>query len=348
MGGVRMDKFFPTFLGNDNLRARLAHAIKGQKLPHAMLLEGCSGCGKKKLATLIAAALECEGDLSSIPCGECHRCRKILSGLSIDVTVIGKEDRATIGIDKIRALREDMHLTATESKNKIYIIDDAEALTQEAQNALLVSIEEPPPHVYVFLLCTNTDTILPTIKSRVQNVKLQKLSLGQLSEYLLSTSDVAKRLSESDKKNFNAILLASNGTIGQALHLLEPKNTESLMKERSVTDAIVEALTKKTSFSVLYERMYALPQKRQELSVSLASISLALRDLILLKQNEEAMLLYHTDETKAKETADNLGTRYLLALYDCIASAEEECAQNTNISSLLSALTNDLYACRSK
>ncbi len=343
-----MNCYFPSIYGNDSLRSRLGNAVMQENLPHALLFEGKEGSGKKHTATLLAAALCCENkNTRSLPCTECPACKKILNRLSVDVTYVDREDRATIGIEKVREIRADMHLSATEMPNKIYIIDHAESLTPEAQNALLVSIEEPPPHVFVFLLAARTDTILPTIKSRVQTVKMQSFSAPELEEYLTAHSPMAAKMKKEDENAFQSVLLSAEGTVGRALELLEPKAKETLLQDRNLTDSILNALTAKVSYSRLFEKISLLPTKRQELIDSLSELLKALRDLILLKRDEEVELLYHTDRESAKEEAESLSIRYLLALYDTLTTAENACALNTNITSLLSSLTNDLYACRS-
>ena len=135
-----MRRYFPRLYGNKKTKERIGSAIDNKTLPHAFLVIGESGSGKTTLATEIAAALNCErrGDASSaLPCGECNCCRRIYDGNFPDLKVLSKQkDRATIGVDAIKDFREDMFLSSTESEYKIYVIDDAECMTTEAQNAL--------------------------------------------------------------------------------------------------------------------------------------------------------------------------------------------------------------------
>ena len=342
-----MNDFFPSIYGNDDLRSRLGTSVIQGRFPHALLIEGKEGSGKKTFATLLSAALCCEKkNADALPCTECPACKKILNRLCVDVTYVDREDRATIGIEKIRDMRADMHLSSTEMQNKIYIVDRAEALTPEAQNALLVSIEEPPPHVFVFLLATRSDTVLPTIKSRVQTVKMQSFSAIELERYLIAASPAARKLKDEDDRTFQTVLLAADGTIGRALSLLDSKATASLMQEREITDSILNALTAKASYSSLSKRLALLPTKRQELLFALTELTKALRDLLVLKRDEEAELIYHTDREGAKEVAESLSILYLLELYSAVSDAEFACTFNANISSLLSSLPNDLYTRR--
>lgn len=344
-----MDAFFPSLYGNDHLRSRLGNAIVQGNLPHALLFEGKEGSGKKQFATLLAAALNCENKKhGQVPCAVCPACRKILNKMAVDVSYVDLEDdHVIINVGQIRKMREDMYLSSTELQNKVYIINHAECMNQEAQNALLISIEEPPPHVYVFLLAQRTDIILPTIKSRAQSIKMQNFSATELEHYLLKTSPAARGMKEEDESIFRSVLLSSDGTVGRALELLEKKAKEALLSERELTDGILYVLTTKASYARLFEKISLLPSKRQELMASISLLLKGLRDLILLKRDENAELLYHTDNEKAREEAESLSIRYLLALYDTLSAAENACAMNTNIPSLLSSLTNDLYACRS-
>ena len=137
-----MRRYFPALLGNEKTKSRIGAAIDGGTLPHALLIGGAFGSGKTTLAIEIAAALNCEkkGDgASSLPCGECGCCKRIRELNFPDLKVLSKpKDRATLGVDAIKDFREDMFLSSTESDYKIYVIDDAETMTTEAQNALLV------------------------------------------------------------------------------------------------------------------------------------------------------------------------------------------------------------------
>ena len=155
------------------------------------------------------------------------------------------------------------------------------------------------------------------------------------------------KLKTEDDIAFQSILLSADGTIGRALKLFESKEKEERLQERELTDSILNVLITKASYSRIFEKVSLFPTKRQELTSAFDDLLKALRDLILLKRHEDAELLYHLDREKAKEEAESLSMRYLLALYDTLSTAENACALNTNIASLLSSLTNDLYACRS-
>ena len=120
-----MKPIFTDVVGNDELKERLANDVLSSKLPHAIILEGPRGSGKHTIAKICAAALSCEkatDKTSSLPCGKCISCRKILGNKSPDVIMVSKEERATIGVDSIRFLKEDVYVIPNDNEHKVYII----------------------------------------------------------------------------------------------------------------------------------------------------------------------------------------------------------------------------------
>ena len=140
-----MRRYFTRLHGNDTVKKRLGAAILSESLNHALLIAGPDGSGKNTLATEIAAALNCEkkGDqVSPLPCGTCNTCRRIYEENYTDIKRLKRDSsKATIGVEELRLFREDMFLSATESDYKIYIIEDADKMTPNAQNALLKVLE---------------------------------------------------------------------------------------------------------------------------------------------------------------------------------------------------------------
>ena len=139
-----MKPFFSTFTGNEPLLTELGEEIVADRLGHAYILEGPAGTGKHTLALQIAASLACERkreDGVPLPCLQCPSCRKILSGHSPDVILIGREDKATIGVETVREMRASAFMAPNELDDKIYIFEDAQTMTAQAQNALLLILE---------------------------------------------------------------------------------------------------------------------------------------------------------------------------------------------------------------
>ena len=150
---------FSDMVGNEALRLRLARDVREKTLSHAYLLEGARGSGKHMLALRIAMALACEHreeHSSPLPCMHCASCKKILDGNSPDVIWLRREDKATVGVEGVRRIRSDVYVAPHELDAKIYIIEDAHLMTTQAQNALLLTLEEPPSYVLFLLLCGHT------------------------------------------------------------------------------------------------------------------------------------------------------------------------------------------------
>ena len=341
-----MRSCFPDIFGNDFHKNRIAEAVLEERLPHALLIDGPHGSGKMTFAKQIAAALncECKGDgTRPLPCGRCNNCRRIHEDSFTDVKVLGRTDgKATIGVQKIKDFRADMFLSATESGYKVYIIDEAETMTVEAQNALLIVLEEPPKNVVIMLLASGTDSILTTIKSRTQYVTTSRFTPDELSEYLDKTSADARSLAFRDPDGYRALLVSADGCIGKAEELLNPKTREENEQTRREILAIVAALGKKVPFAQLYAAINALPQKRAELSVALERLISALSDLISAKKAESFATAFFPTPSAAKEAAKDVPITRLLSIYDTVMHTYRECEKNANVALTLANLTSQI------
>lgn len=160
----------------------LEHAIRSDRLHHAYLFTGAAQVGKTTLASAFAQALLClEG--AGFPCKECQTCRRIQDGRHPDVQVIAAE-RNNIQIEQVRALQSDAALTPLEGRYRVFIIREIERATLPAANALLKTLEEPPPQVILLLTSARRDQVLPTIISRCQVIALRPLPIGQVQSAL--------------------------------------------------------------------------------------------------------------------------------------------------------------------
>ena len=340
--------YFPGLFGNEASRARLGDAISRGVLPHALMLIGPSGGGKRSFALMIAAALACH-EKSAIPCGECPACKKIMGGFSPDVYVLSKQDRATIGVAAVRQMREDMHLSATELPFKLYIVENMECMTEAAQNVLLIGIEEPPPNVYVLLLTESAESILETVKSRVQSITMQSFLADELARYFKEHPGLVPTAVKQESDDFRAAMIEAGGTIGGALEALAPERMKADLALRASVDEVISALTQKKRFTQLHLALSPLSRRgitRGEYTVFLLHTRLALRDLAVRKRASGAPLLYYTDSEKADTLAESTGLAYLLLCHDVIADAELSCLKNANLSLLTATLENDLFSAR--
>ena len=342
IGGDAVRAYFPRLLGNEDTKNRIGRAIEGEALPHAFLIGGPSGSGKSTLALEIAAAMNCErrdNTDSALPCGECNCCHRIYEGNFPDVKLLAKKkDKATLGVEAVKDFREDMFLSSTESEHKFYIIDDAECMTPEAQNALLKVLEEPPSAVHILLLAKECDRILTTIKSRAQYVAMSRFEDSVLAEKLLSDSMDARMLKASDPDRFMGIIMSADGRLGVAKALLNKQRSESNEEERLEIINLIRAIGQKPSYAEIHNALSSFPTKRAELSLSLERLMSALRDLIVIKYNSNAKTVFFPSADEATRLCGEISVKRLLSLYDAANEAHELCARNANVANLMTSL----------
>ncbi len=329
-------EYFSRLFGNQKTKNRMANAIIKNTLPHAFLINGAKGSGKKTLALEIAAALNCKERGKSgvkLPCHTCNNCRRIREGLFPDVRIIKRGDKKmSIGVEEIETMRDDIILSSTESDFRIYIIDEAHRITPQAQNSMLKVLEEPPEGVVIMLLAEEADKILTTIKSRVQSIVMQRFGNDEMLLFLREHSDKARYMHASEQETLDGIIMSSDGRIGQALVLIDESDAADEMKRRrEYTKRFVAALKQSTPYKELFETVKELPRDRIEYNAALEEILSALRDLTVLKYDKSAPMLFYTSRKDARELSDKISSRRLFALYDLIKATLEDNSKNANI-----------------
>ena len=326
-------------VGNENLRRRLCDDILAGSVSHAYILSGQRGSGKHTIAMMCAAAMACENkgvDGYPLPCCKCPSCRKILEKKSPDIYTVQK-DGASVKIAQIRELGGSIRYLPNELDHKIYIIEDTHTMTEQAQNALLLTLEEPPSYIIFFLLCESEEKLLETIKSRAPILRTEPISNEKIKEYLITHSDEAKKLGESKLSELDAIVSIANGSIGRAMELMDEKTRQPFVKQREIAERLVN-LTLSKSALALTELFVSLPTKQDELIPILTCAETLLRDLILLKKSEDAVLCFYSERETATELSYSTSLSNLLSLYNQIGSTKEKLLRNANIKLTLSVL----------
>ncbi len=168
---------------HDTVMLELINNIHNGIFNQAYIFEGPDGLNIIDSAKLFAAALTCSNKKNA-PCTNCNVCKLSYAGTNPDITFINTQDKKSIGVDRIREISKDVYIRPFESDCKVYIIEDGTALTDEAQNAMLKILEEPPEYVVFIIITTSSAMLLPTVLSRSSTIKFPPLKEGRMKEYL--------------------------------------------------------------------------------------------------------------------------------------------------------------------
>ena len=243
----------PRFCYNKRAQETLAAFVNGGRFPHALLLEGPEGSGRRTFAREIAAALFCRGEHK--PCGSCNQCRKVLEQNHPDVEYYGGDgSRRSFHIDTIRQLRQNAWLLPGEAPCRVCVLCGVENMTDQAQNALLKILEEPPEHTVFILTAENRAMLLPTILSRVQTIRLEPLTPAEILPVL------RERCPDQPGEKLEWAAETAD-TIGQALALLAD---ESLQKHAQLAQRMLELLCNGSEYDLL-TAVEPVSRKREDL-----------------------------------------------------------------------------------
>ena len=227
---------FFQLLGNEQLKKNLVTSLQKGRVSHFYLISGPDGSGKKTLARLLAAAILCRSETK--PCMQCNACRKVMSDTHPDFITVTDPEHKYIPVDLVRDIRDDMFVRPNEADKKIYLFP--QELRTEGQNALLKILEEPPSYGVFMLLTDNPEKLLPTVRSRSTELRLQGLDPAVL------TGELRRRCPDADAQTVEAAAERSGGYLGQALELLQQERTVS---ER--TEGFAESFCKKDPVRLL-------------------------------------------------------------------------------------------------
>lgn len=276
---------FQDILGHEQIIEHLQNAIKTDKVSHAYILDGPDMSGKKMIADAFAMTLECEKK-GTEPCMECHSCKQALGKNQPDIIYLQHEKPNTISVDDIRSqINNDIGVKPYSSPYKVYIVDEAEKMNVQAQNALLKTIEEPPAYAVILLLTNNAEIFLPTILSRCVRLSLKAVPDEKIKAYLMENYEVP------DYKADVCVAFAQ-GNVGKAIELAESEDFNEIKNSAL-------QLIKRLDDIELYEMTEAVKQisnYKLQINDYFDLIMIWYRDVLLYKATADVNKLIFKEE----------------------------------------------------
>ena len=312
--------------GNKALLSAFAAAVKGGSVPHTWIIEGPDGSGKHTFANLFARVLMCEGDMR--PCGQCGNCRRFAGGhIDLHYVVPLKSENKTVGVNEMRALKEEIYINPISARCKVYIIENAEAVTVQGQNALLKMAEEPPENVFFVMLTHNRHALLPTLVSRAVCYSMEPLSYEDARAVL-------GKVRGADDAKIETALRLSGGYVGMAKNFLKG---ETLSAGIDMAEKFLSALTEKDEFKLM---MCGSPiaESRDKARSMLTAVASAVGETVRIKASVPNAARLPIEQTE-RRAASALSYGALVEIYECVCSALADIEAYVNVNVAVTELT---------
>lgn len=306
-------------LFNRTEKEKLLSEIASGKLSHAYLIEGGEGCGKTYFARFAAAAVLCTGDTP--PCGKCPSCVKALAGSHPDLFYFSPDKKASMGVETVRDIKKSLFFMPNDGDRKVYIIDDAQKMTVQAQNALLKFIEEPPASVLFFIVADKKESLLPTVVSRTRIISLAPSDNADIRRFLMSESK------KSGGEQIDEAINMAEGSPGKALKLL----CRDFSRQRQLCLDFMPVLVS-TSKSDAMAFLLSMKLNRDGVKEFFTLLMTALADVMNARFGRVTRLL---SRDAAAEYAKSITDRKNAYLFDLATEAVVRAGENANINLLL-------------
>ncbi len=311
---------FKDIIGQEQIKEHLQNALSTGKISHAYIINGERFAGKEFIAQIFAMALQCEA-ADGKPCQVCHSCKQALSANQPDIIKVTHEKPGSIGVDDIRAqINGDIAIKPYSSPYKIYIVNEAEKMTVQAQNALLKTLEEPPAYAVILLLTTNVNSLLQTILSRCVVLNMKPVSDKLVKEYLMSEMQVPDYKAE-------VCVAFARGNIGKARQLAASEDFENVKEEALSLLKYVHEM----DITEMIGAIKKVSEYKFDVNDYLDILSIWYRDVLLFKATNDANHLVFREEIQnIRRVAGRTSYEGIESVIQALSKAKSRLDANVN------------------
>ena len=311
---------FNDIIGQNQIKEHFLNAIKQDKVSHAYIIVGERYSGKEFIAKIFATALLCETE-GDKPCGKCHSCKQALTDNNPDIIRVTHEKPNVLSVDDIREqVNNDIVVKPYAAKRKVYIINEAEKMNPQAQNALLKTFEEPPEYAVILLLTTNAEELLPTIRSRAVILNMKPVADGLIKKYLTEQESIPEYKAD-------VCVAFARGNIGKAKLLARNEEFDNIRE-----DAInLLKYVKQMEVSELTAQVKKVTGYKLEVNDYLDIIMVWYRDVLMFKATQDANNLIFKEEIQyIKKVAGDISYEGVQDIMDALEKAKRRLNANVN------------------
>lgn len=323
---------FQDIIGQEQIVEHLKTAVKTDQVNHAYVIQGERSSGKEFIAKVFAEALQCENQKDGDACGECHSCKQAEGGNQPDIIRVTHEKPNTIGVEDIRKITQDVVIKPYSSKRKIYIINEAEKMTVQAQNALLKTLEEPPAYAVIILLTTNVNAMLQTILSRCVVLNMKPVPGELIKNYLM------KEMQIPDYKAEVCVAFA-RGNVGKARQLAMSEDFDKVKEEALSLLKYIQEM----DVNEMVAAIKKINEYKMDVNDYLDILSIWYRDVLLFKATNDANHLVFREEIQnIKKVAGRTSYEGIEKVIKALEKAKKRLEANVNFDLTMELLLLDM------
>ncbi len=323
---------FKDIIGQEQIKEHLQMALSSGKISHAYIINGERFAGKEFIAKIFAMALQCEKG-GTEPCGECHSCKQALSDNHPDIIRVTQEKPNSIGVDDIRTqINGDIAIKPYSGPRKIYIVNEAEKMTVQAQNALLKTLEEPPSYAVIILLTTNVNAMLQTILSRCVVLNMKPVPGELIKNYLM------KEMQIPDYKAEVCVAFA-RGNVGKARQLAMSEDFDKVKEEALSLLKYIQEM----DVNEMVAAIKKINEYKMDVNDYLDILSIWYRDVLLFKATNDANHLVFREEIQnIKKVAGRTSYEGIEKVIKALEKAKKRLEANVNFDLTMELLLLDM------